>query len=250
MNRWAIDENMRISRVYCPEVDAKTTQIPLSKSLSHYLIQVLRNKKHATVILFNNQDSYEYYADITEANARQTIVAITDRKIKNNESNITINIFQAIAKGDKFSTIVQKSTELGITSITPVITEYAHANIADNKIGRWQKIAIHAAEQSGRVFFPIIHPIATLGEVLSKRSSTNLILSPNATKTIKQLMTEQPKAQSFNILIGPEGGFSQNEITLAAKASYNSIALGSRILRTETASIAISAILQTLWGDF
>lgn len=85
---------------------------------------------------------------------------------------------------------------------------------------------------------------------MSKKSSINLILSPNATKKIKQLTTEQPKAQSFNILIGPEGGFSQNETTLAAKAGYNSIALGSRILRTETAPIAISAILQTLWGDF
>ena len=241
---------MRISRVYCPDIDAQTTHLALSKSLRHYLIHVLRHKKQAPVILFNNQDGYEYHACITQIDIQQTTVEITDRKIKNNESNIAINIFQALSKGDKFASIVQKTTELGVASITPVITEYVHYKAGQGKNERWQKIAISAAEQSGRVFFPTIHPIATLSEILSAKATINLILSPSATKTIKQLAAEHPKAKDFNIFIGPEGGFSQDEMALAIKSGYGNITLGSRILRTETTPVAICAILQTLWGDF
>ena len=241
---------MRISRVYCPDIDAKTTYLSLSKPLSHYLIHVLRHKKQSPVILFNNQDGYEYYGDITQTDAKEATVEVTDRKIKNNESNIAINIFQALSKGDKLANIVQKTTELGVASITPVITEYTQYKLGQDKNERWQKIAISAAEQSGRVFFPIIRPVSSLNEILLTKASINLILSPRATITIKQHIITHPNARNFNILIGPEGGFSQDEMTMAIKAGYDNIALGPRILRTETTPIAICAILQALWGDF
>ena len=241
---------MRIPRLYCPLVHTKSNQILLSRSLTHYLIHVLKNKIKSTVILFNNQDSYEYYANITEVNSKKTIIQIIDKKKIDTESNISINIFQALSKNSKIATIIQKTTELGVRSITVVNTEYSNSKITDNKIKRWQKIAIHAAEQSGRVFFPTIYPVISFNEVLLKKTSINLLLSPNENFTIHQLLRKNNNASNFNILIGPEGGFSKNELITSKNSNYNNITLGSRILRTETAPIVICSILQTLWGDF
>ncbi|MDA0909995.1 MAG: 16S rRNA (uracil(1498)-N(3))-methyltransferase [Proteobacteria bacterium] len=245
---------MRISRVFYPEISAQSATITLSAETSHYLIRVLRHKQGHQVILFNNVDGYEYLTEISHADPKKAILQILSKTEKQNESPIHIHLFQALSKGDKLETVIQKATELGVNELTPMLTERVDYKLNQDRIAHkldhWQKIAISASEQSARVFVPTVNTPQALVDALTIDADIKLFLSPHSNETITHRYQQQSNAKRFAIYIGPEGGFSDNEESLALNKGCHSIRLGKRILRTETAPLAIIAILQALWGDY
>ncbi|MCK5001443.1 MAG: 16S rRNA (uracil(1498)-N(3))-methyltransferase [Gammaproteobacteria bacterium] len=225
-------------------------KIALDKKSSHHLIRVLRAKK-GTEVMFFNGDGYEYLSEILEENTKHCLVHIKSKTRIDNESPLNITLLQGISRGDRMDTCIQKSTELGVHTIVPVICQKTGTSLkgerAEKKLNHWQQITISACEQSGRCFIPEIKPAIDFVQVVQNTlSDQKVILAPGGNKTVNSMPT--PK-NNICILIGPEGGFTEEEIQLATDNDFISISLGPRILRTETAGPACIAIAQTLWGD-
>lgn len=221
----------------------------------HHLIQVLRAKEGDKLILFNG-DGNDYEAEIKVIKKRSAQVLIISKNKNFNESHINIHLYQALTSNEKMDWIIQKATELGVQNITPISTKRNQNKIKEDKKHKknkhWQQIIISACEQSRRAFIPKIHPIISLDN-LSRNFNQNqinelrLVLSPNSQNKLKN---NKKKLSNLSIMIGPEGGFTDNELEIANSMGFQSISIGPRILRTETASIASIAILQQIYGDF
>ena len=165
------------------------------------------------------------------------------------ESPLDIHLGIAVSRGERMDWIVQKSTELGVTSLTPLSSEHSGVKLAgdraDKKILHWQQIAISACEQCGRNRPPIIHPLQALNLWLASTVAERKFVLHHRADNIG---TGRAPA-SIALLVGPEGGLSESEIAAAAQAGYAALRLGPRVLRTETAPLAAIAILQGWWGD-
>lgn len=176
------------------------------------------------------------------------IIGTEERDIK---ASLRINLVQSLPKGPKFDLIIQKATELGVTTITPVISERSVVKLekerGDGKYQRWERIALEAAQQSDRRDIPDIAQPVLLRDFLSSyaKCDLNLLLWEGEKKQgIKDVLRNAGDVKSVTILIGPEGGFSDVEVQQALSAGFISVSLGELILRTETAPIAAISILQ------
>jgi len=224
--------------------------IELDRNPSHHLIRVLRSKKGSDVILFNG-DGHEYLAELLDENSKHCLLKIKQTAQINNESPLNISLLQGISRSDRMDSCIQKSVELGVQSITPVICQRTTVNIkgerAEKKLNHWQQIVISACEQSGRCVIPEIKPAINFTQAIqSIKSCQKLILDPESNNSMGSLTRPE---KDICILIGPEGGFTQEEIKLATDCGFTPVSLGPRILRTETAGPACIAITQSLWGD-
>jgi 16S rRNA (uracil1498-N3)-methyltransferase len=241
---------MRISRIYTEQPLKQESQIKLTGQQAHYLSKVLRLKANARLILFNG-DGYEYKSLITGIDKHTVLVDIQESTVANSESPLHSILGLGLSRGERMDIAIQKSTELGVTEIVPLFTEFSEVKLKgerlQKKIEHWQQVAISACEQSGRNQAPKVHPPQTLSSWCSNLDcELKLIFEPNAERPLPA----QEKISHVALLIGPEGGFSEKEITHAANNSFNAVRLGPRILRTETAPIAALTSLQLLWGDF
>ncbi len=243
---------MRITRLYYPENLECGKTAPLNSDASNHLIRVLRTKKDASIILFSG-DGYDYSCKILDANAKKTSVFIESKTQTNNESNLSITLIQGLSRQDRMETTVQKSVELGINKIIPVICQRSNNRLTtDKKIKNrehWQKVAISACEQSGRSFVPKVLDIISLNDInpLLNTQATKLNLNPTAEISLKNMNNNQ---QAIELFIGPEGGLNIDESTFLKDNNFTDIRFGPRILRTETAGPAVISALQMLWGDF
>ncbi len=224
----------------------------LEKSPSNHLIKVLRLKSNDRFTLFNG-DGYEYPSTL-EVSGKLAIVHINEKVISNNESSLNIHLLQGISKGERMDFAIQKSIELGVAKISPVITERTVVNLKGDrgakKLDHWKKISISACEQSGRNTLPEIDSIQTLPQMINnKADDLKILLDPTASHTIQSLHESHPGTTHIQLLIGPEGGLSEKEISLAQNMGYKTIRFGPRILRTETAALAAITASQLLWGD-
>lgn len=224
--------------------------VSLDKNPSHHLIRVLRAKKGSEVTLFNG-DGYEYLADLAEDSPKHCQLQIKQKIKIENESPLKITLLQGISRSDRMDSCIQKSIELGVHAIIPVLCQRTGMPLkgerADKKLHHWQQIAISACEQSGRCIIPTIQPVTSFAEAIqSGESAAKLILEPGARLSFNSLSKPE---KEVSILIGPEGGFTDEEIQQAIDNNFTSISLGPRILRTETAGPACIAISQILWGD-
>lgn len=241
---------MRLSRLYTPAALQIGKTLELDDDNAHYARSVLRLKNDAPIILFNGQGG-EYLGKILEVSRKSVRVSIEQFINRSVESNLKICIGLGISRGDKMDFSVQKSVELGATSITPLITERCVVQFKDEKKSQryehWQKIVQHAAEQSGRTVLPEFSQISTLTEWVSQQSGLKVFLDPHAERNLAQLT---PENNLVTLLTGPEGGFSNQEREFAKAVGFIPVRLGARILRTETASLAALSAVQMLWGDF
>jgi len=239
---------MKKIRIYQPvtlEVGISTT---LDKPSGKHLIKVLRLKNNDTFTLFNG-DGNEYQAQL-EISGKSVCAHIVSCCQPGTESNLNIHLLQGISKGERMDFAIQKAVELGVTSITPVITERTVVNLKherrEKKQQHWQAIAVSACEQSGRNVIPEINNICNLTQTLtSKIDGLKLLLDPLSKIPLAALSS----CNSIQILIGPEGGFSATEIEQAKSEGFTGIKFGPRILRTETAALAAITSVQLLWGD-
>ena len=241
---------MRTIRIYQPGPYQLGQTMTLNEAAAQHVGVVLRLTVGAKLTLFCG-DNHEYQASITSAHKKTIQVHIEAVTLVNRESPRGIHLAQSIAKGDKMEWIIQKAVELGVASITPLITERSVLRLdaarLEKKQNQWQAISISACEQSGRNCIPVIQPACSFEHFLQNSSaSLKWMLSPQAQQSWPS--RPEPSAE-LALLIGPEGGFSPQELSYAAQYQVQSIRLGPRILRTETAAITAMGILQMLYGD-
>jgi len=241
---------MRISRLYlsCPLQQGQS--IELDEDSGHYLKTVLRLKKDDGLLVFNG-DGFEYTGVLTEVSRKAVRLTVGLRQQRSVESALAILLGLGIARGDKMDWSVQKAVELGVTTITPVVTERCVVQLNEDKKNQrsqhWQKIVQHASEQCGRTVLPQLQPIESLASWLCRQQGLRLFLDPYAKSALADL---SPDGQNVTLLTGPEGGFADHERDLAKASGFVPVRLGGRILRTETATLAALSAVQTLWGDF
>lgn len=211
---------------------------------------VLRMQPDDTLILFCG-DNHEYQARITEVHKKRVTVIITAVSFVNRESPRAIHLAQAISKGDRMEWVIQKAVELGVARITPLITAHCAVRLDDARLIKkqlqWQAIAVAACEQCGRNKVPMIAPTVQFDPFIQHcQSPLKLILHPTASMSWHNMPSSEGEV---TLLIGPEGGLSNDEIKRAEAQQFNVLLLGPRILRTETAAIAALSILQARLGD-
>jgi 16S rRNA (uracil1498-N3)-methyltransferase len=242
---------MQIPRIYHPDLLSVDSEVILLPEAAHHLLRVLRLKVDHPIILFNG-DGNEYSARLSKIEKSLALAHIDTQLSINLESPLSLHLGQSISKGDRMEFVIQKSVELGVTEITPLVTERTIVKLDDKrwqkKHHQWQKLVISACEQCGRNVVPVIHPTSPLNTWIGQ--STNklrLALHPKGDLSCKQISLSHSGAK---LLIGPEGGLSDNEIYQVKQSGFQTMHLGSRILRTETAALTAIASLQALFGDF
>ena len=238
-------------RFYVPHPLSASQNLVLPDSVTRHL-QVLRQREGDTIILFNGNGN-DYPAKLVSLEKRHAEVIILDEVTLTNESPLHITLIQAISSGERMDFTLQKSVELGVVAIQPVLSERCVVRLsgerADKRMARWQDIVISACEQSGRAIVPPVLPILSYNNAWPTMpgGTLKLLLSLNHAQS---LSTFTPELQKIAFMVGPEGGWTNAEEQLAFNAGFHSITLGPRVLRTETAALAALAAMQTLWGDF
>jgi 16S rRNA (uracil1498-N3)-methyltransferase len=244
---------MRLSRVFINSPFEINSPVLLPKESAHYLHNVLRLRVEDSLLVFN-QTQGEFLALVTKSSKKEFEVQLLEPQrllsAENQQNSISIHLVLGLSRGDRMDFALQKSTELGVSEITPVYTEHGEVKLkadrVEKKLQHWRNIAISAAEQSGRLTIPVIHqPIALSALDLANENTYKVLLEPTGSDVLPQSIA----TKNIELLIGPEGGFSISEIAWAKKNGCEIVALGARILRTETAPIAALAILQHKFGD-
>lgn len=201
-------------------------------------------------------DGTDYECRISEISADRVVADILGSCVNSAESDICITLYQGLTKGDKMDYIIQKCVELGVTKIVPVLTKRAvsRPSDGDKKVVRWQKIAAEAAKQCGRGRIPEIGKICTFEEAsaIACENKDSLNLMPYECESEKHLRDalKDFHGKKVNVFIGPEGGFDDSEVGIARAKGMKTITLGPRIMRTETAPLAISAVIMYELGDW
>ncbi|MCD6045263.1 MAG: Ribosomal small subunit methyltransferase [Gammaproteobacteria bacterium] len=224
----------------------------LDEAAAHHSVHVLRLKIGSEVIVFNGNGD-EFKGILSEVSKKAVTVTLQQSYSVHNESFLALHLVQAISRKDHMDLTLQKAVELGVTQITPIVSDFSNIkqSLAEfkHKQDHWQKIIISASQQAGRCIIARLNPIISFKEALQTiEAEQRLFLSPRAAAKSEKLWTTPLK--SVALFVGCEGGFSEREESLASANELRAIALGSRILRTETAAIAILAILQYCLGDF
>ena len=239
-----------MARIYTSQTLIAGQTLELEPGPSRHLASALRLEAGDSFILFNG-DGGEYAATI-DLLQKKSVTAVLGERIENSvESPLSIRLGIALSKGDRFDWVIQKATELGVASISPLFTERTEVKLKgeriDKKLKHWRQIAISACEQCGRNRLPEIQSPQNIanwctGELPEKRYVLHH-------RHNQQLEGNAAAPEQLALLIGPEGGLSVAEIELAESLQFTALSLGPRVLRTETAPIAAIAILQAQWGD-
>ena len=215
-------------------------------------LNVLRVKNTEEIVLFNgNGKSYPALPEVLEK--RRASVRILREEATDNESPLNITLVQAVSAAERMDFTLQKSVELGVAEIRPVISERCVVRLsgerAEKRVARWQEIVVSACEQSGRNIVPKVLPLTTYAQALRQlpQETTKLLMSLNRAQKLSDV---RPQSGKVVFMVGPEGGWTEKEEQQAFDAGFQSVTLGKRVLRTETASLAAIAAMQTLWGDF
>lgn len=240
---------MRTIRGFFADISPQSKNLTISGEYYNYFKNVLRLKKADTIELFNNKDSLQYTTKIIAINNKDIAFEVISSKVIDNENNYTINLYQSLIKNENFELVIQKATELGVNNIYPIITEFTNHKFDkkgfNKKIERWEKIAISAAEQCGRVFIPRIYSPIELTNIKYSLEDLNLTLCPYSS-TANDFTNKVQSHSIINIFIGPEGGFSDSEMSLFKQEDFEMVNLGKRILKAETAPINILSIINFL----
>ena len=214
----------------------------------HHLVRVVRIKK-GEIIRVSTAAGNNYLCAVSDILDKELLVDVNEQ-VNSTELSNYIYLFQAIPKGDKMETIIEKTVELGVYEIIPVQMKNCIVKLDDkkkkNKLSRYQTVALTAAKQSKRSIVPAIHDVLSFKEAMEYAANLDLLLLPyeskNGMKDTYDVINGLQKGQSVGIFIGPEGGFDESEIELV-KDKCKLISLGRRILRTETAAICSLSML-------
>lgn len=242
---------MRITRLFQESNLTCGDTAQLDADASNHIIRVLRTKVGTPVILFNG-DGFDYLCTTRDTSAKKATVLVESKTEVNNESNLSITLIQGLSRNDRMEATIQKSVELGVNKVIPVLCQRSNTKISQQqqvkKLAYWRKITISACEQSGRCNIPEITTIEAIHNIQAELdpAALKIILNPETGHSLKDI---DFKKQSIEIFIGPEGGMNSEEIQQLEAMGFNNVCFGPRVLRTETAGPAVISALQVLWGD-
>ncbi|HHX71005.1 MAG: RsmE family RNA methyltransferase [Miniphocaeibacter sp.] len=237
-------------RIFRTSEDIINNNIIVDGEDFHHLKNVLRIKKNEKLEIVINENLY--IVEVSNLEKNRIITNILNYNEIEGEI-LNIHLYQGLTKSDKFDFIIQKSVELGVKSITPLITNRVIVKLnnknTEKKLVRFNKISKQAASQSHRNYIPkVFEPINLLDISLEKDELGLLAYESSDNYTLKDILVNS-KTKNIKIIIGPEGGFDKDEISSLEEKGFNTISLGKRILRTETAPITMLSILQYEIGD-
>lgn len=217
-----------------------------------HITRVLRMEIGDEVLLFDGS-GYEYIAKLTQIDSKECTAEVLESRFSKQEPQCEVIVFQGIPKSGKMESIIQKSVELGVKEIVPVALDRCVAKLEKGKkeaekLKRWNKISVEAAKQCGRGRIPIVTESVTIDEALRRMMNTDLAIMPyevlghDGDKSLKSVLKES-NFKTVSVLIGPEGGFADNEAEKAKGAGVKLVGLGKRILRTETVAATMLSII-------
>lgn len=237
-------------RFFCPLPVDPVGSIALPPAVAHHVERVLRLVEGDRLTLFDG-GGVEVEA-VLEGSGRNLRAALGERSAPRRESPLQITLMQCLAASDKMDWIVQKAVELGVARVQPVASRRAVVKLsgdrAQRRVEHWRQIAVAACEQCGRNRVPDIRPLQTFAQAIAHAGGRRCMLHPEGGLPLRAagLLADTP----ISLLIGPEGGFDAEELAAAREAGFAAVTLGPRVLRTETAGIAVVAALNALMGDF
>jgi 16S rRNA (uracil1498-N3)-methyltransferase len=238
-----------VPRLYCPSPLAFGAVVELPEGAAHHARRVLRLGDGDAVTLFDG-DGAEFAANLLTGQS----ALVGEQRPVDREAPLRVTLAQALAAADKMDWVVQKAVELGVAAIQPLSVRRSVVRLngerADKRIAHWQQVAVAACEQSGRNRVPVIAPLRDLPHYLGESAAgpaTRLLLAPEAGTSFSAF--PRPSG-AVTLLVGPEGGFEDDEILAASAAGFVPLRLGPRVLRTETAGLAGLAAMMALWGDY
>lgn len=242
---------MRSVRIYTPQYLAVGAGLSLEPAASHHLLQVLRLKTGTQLLVFNG-DGHDYTARLLESDRRSARLLLLQQSVTEPPPRLLLDLGLSLSKGDRMDFAVQKSVELGVSLITPLLSERCAVRLPPQRMQKrlqhWRAVATAACEQSGRRRLPQVNETARLPDWLAlPADGHDILLDPSASITLAQL---PPPAGRVRLLTGPEGGLSEAERQQADAHGFRSVRLGPRVLRAETAPLAAIAAMQVLWGDY
>jgi 16S rRNA (uracil1498-N3)-methyltransferase len=226
------------------------TGLRLDEAASRHLARVLRLASGHPVVLFDGEGR-RADARIDTVSRGQVAVRVEAVSAPAPEPALKVTLAQGIARGERMDYALQKAVELGVHRLVPLATERSVVQLRGERLARrtahWRAVVVASCEQSQWPHLPRLEPLRDLGAWLAEAAGPGILLDPTAEATLPDL---PPPAGTLNLLVGPEGGLSAREVTLATQAGFRRVRLGPRVLRTETAPLAALAAVQALWGDF
>jgi 16S rRNA (uracil1498-N3)-methyltransferase len=244
---------MRIPRIYTTQSLSENSSITLDQAAAHYVVNVLRMKEGRPLILFNGEGG-EYEGTLATTSKKTATVNLFKFNEVIVESPIETVLGVCLIKNDRMDWLLQKATEMGVTKICPLLSEFTdvkfHQDRADKKMQHWNQVVINACQQSGRTSVPVIDKPIKLESWASKVSGDQkLVLHPYQSKKLKDIVADDLNVNSVALLVGPEGGLSEGEVKVAHQYGFQSLSMGPRILRAETAPLAALCLVQQVFGD-
>lgn len=240
-----------MTRLYVDMPLIPDSDLLLPEDVAHHLVRVLRAETGKPLVLFNGSGGC-FDAELIETGKKTARVRLLAFHTDNRHSPLHTHLGQVMSRGERMDYAIQKATELGVTEITPLLSERCELKLrgeerADKKLEHWRRVAIAACEQCGRNRLPTLHEPRVLEDWLATtEADCRLVLAPAVQGGLPAQITPARVA----LLIGPEGGLSEREIAAACAQGFQPWQLGPRVMRTETAPVAALAVLQSLYGDF
>lgn len=242
---------MRQSRIYLDKKLIAGDTLSLTGDAGHYVGRVLRLRPGDGLALFNASDG-EFMAEVVQIERNRLTVRVLEPVDNRANPRLHIQLGLGLSKGERMDYAIQKATELGVYAITPLVTGHCEVRLDEkrlgNKLQHWQRVAISACEQCGRSHIPSIATPQPLADWLAAHPH-GILLDHRGSVPLRDAIQPLASAQDVNLLVGPEGGFSDSELDSAVQQGYAAVALGPRILRTETAPVAGLTLIQFLLGD-
>jgi 16S rRNA (uracil1498-N3)-methyltransferase len=242
---------MRLTRIHLDAPLQLGAELPLSSAGAYHVARVLRMRVGASLLVFDGL-GHEHEAEIVALDGDTVRVRIGKATSRQTESPLRVTLVLGVSRSERMDWALQKSTELGVSAIAPVLTARSVVRLDDKQATKkqqhWRGIVAGACEQCGRSYLPQIAKPIPLRQYLttSRKDGMRLVLSPGAPASLAGLASLPPKVE---LLIGPEGGLDDGEIQAAQQAGFMAVRLGPRVLRTETAVVTALSVLQALWGD-
>ena len=229
--------------------------ITLAGQMAHQITHVLRMTAGEHIIILDNS-GWQMETELTYISPYRVVGHVIRRSLARGEPKIKVSLYQAMLKGNRLEFALQKGTEIGIIEYVPMITSrcvIANLDDVNNKLERWQRILREAAEQSRRGRLPTIEPAMLMTQACERaRQTGGLTLLPweeEGEVSLKDVLSASPMPFTISLLVGPEGGFSAEEVNLAQSYGVRTISLGPRVLRAETAGLVAASAIFYESGD-
>ncbi len=241
---------MNYTRIYCGQNLEIGKVLILIQDSSKHLVNVLRKKEGSLIELFDGKGS-SCTAEIISSQKKRVKVKLVEELVFQDRKGIKISLGQSLIKTEPFSFSIQKATELGVTSISPLYTERTviklKSNSTKSRKARWQSIATHACQQCGENWLPEINEIQRLEDwAQAVKAKHKIVLYPNAETKLSSLTFDD----SVAIAVGPEGDFTDSEINLLTEKDFLPVKLGERVLRADTAVISVVSAIRAMCEEF